>query len=146
MVAIMDAARALIAEADAAAQRPPATAKAEAIVREWWARKRGSVPRAPIFRMEVAGTVVGAERLWPMAVTLALAIAVPLLLPPRFSLGPSWVIPVVEVLLLVAVVVADRGRFNRRPAGCRPGYFYWSRSCPSRRSGWSHRPTGCRSH
>jgi len=37
---MLDTARNLIAEADAAAEQPPATAYAEAAVREWWARQR----------------------------------------------------------------------------------------------------------
>ncbi len=51
-----------------------------------------------------------------MACTLILAMAVPLLLPARFSLGPSWAVPVVEVLLLVAIIAIDRGRIDRRSA------------------------------
>jgi len=111
VVAALDAARALIAEADAA-ERPPATAEAEAIVRQWWARRRGNAPRRPVF----AGPVIGAEKRWPMAITLVLAMALLLLLPPRFSLGSSWIVPAVEALLLVAIVVADRGRFDDRSA------------------------------
>ena len=37
---MLDTARSLIAEADAAAEQPPATAYAEAAVREWWGRQR----------------------------------------------------------------------------------------------------------
>lgn len=40
----------------------------------------------------------------------------PLLLPSRFSLGPSWIIPAVVALLLVAIVAADRARSDRRSA------------------------------
>jgi hypothetical protein len=112
----MDAARALIAEADAAAERAPATAPAEATVREWWARRQKSAPRRPISRIEAVRTGIGAEKRWPLAVALALAIAVPLLLPSRFSLGPSWIIPAVVALLLVAIVAADRARSDRPSA------------------------------
>jgi uncharacterized membrane protein len=49
-----------------------------------------------------------------MAVTLVLAMAVPLLLPARFSLGRSWAVPALEALLLVAIIVTDRGRIDRR--------------------------------
>jgi hypothetical protein len=84
VVATMDAARALIAEADAAA-RPPATTKAEASVRDWWAARQASAPGRPVSGTRAAGA--GAETRWPMAVTLVLAMAVPLLLPARFSLG-----------------------------------------------------------
>jgi hypothetical protein len=117
VVATMDAARALIAEADAAAERSPATAKVEATVRDWWAGIRGSAARRPASGIVAAGA--GAEKRWPMAVTLVLAMAVPLVLPARFSLGPRWAVPVVEVLLLVAIIATDRGHIDRRSAAGR---------------------------
>jgi uncharacterized membrane protein len=117
VVATMDAARALIAEADAAAERSPATAKVEATVRDWWAGRRGSAARRPLPGIVAAGE--GAEKRWPMAVTLVLAMAVPLVLPARFSLGPRWAVPVVEVLLLVAIIATDRGHIDRRSAAGR---------------------------
>jgi hypothetical protein len=40
VLAMLDTARNLIAEADAVAEQPPATAYAEAAVREWWGRQR----------------------------------------------------------------------------------------------------------
>jgi hypothetical protein len=110
VVAALDAAHALIAEADAA-ERPLATAKAEAVAREWWAGRRGSAPGRPVVETKV-GTVIGAERRWPIVVTLVLAMVIPLLLPARFSLGPRWIVPVIDALLIVAVVVADRSRFD----------------------------------
>ena len=36
-----------------------------------------------------------------------------------FSLGPSWIVPAVEALLLAAIVVADQGRFDGRSAAGR---------------------------
>ena len=54
-----------------------------------------------------------------MAVTLLLAMTVPLLLPARFSLGQPWAVPVVEVLLLIAIIAIDRGRIDRRSAAAR---------------------------
>jgi hypothetical protein len=117
VVATMDAARALIAAADAAAERPSATAMVEVGVRDWWADRRGSTPRGPVSGIVAAGA--GAEKRWPMAFTLVLAMAVPLLLPARFSLGPSWAVPAVEVLLLVAIVAFDRGRIDRPSAAAR---------------------------
>jgi uncharacterized membrane protein len=56
------------------------------------------------------------EKRWPMAVTLIVAMALPLLLPARFSLGPEWIVPALEALLLVALVIADPGRIDRRSA------------------------------
>jgi uncharacterized membrane protein len=64
--------------------------------------------------MESAGATVRGERRWPMAITLLVAMALPFLLPPKYSLGPRWILPVVEALLLVALVVADPGRIDRR--------------------------------
>src|SRR5215831_10482220 len=97
IAATMDAARALIAEADAA-ERAPAAAQAESIVRDWWARKRDSAPRRPVSKIEVVRTGIGTERRWPLLGALAVVIAVPLLLPARFSLGQSWIVPAVVTL------------------------------------------------
>jgi uncharacterized membrane protein len=114
VAAAMEAARALIAEADAAAEPPPATAKVEASVRAWWAGRRESAPPSPVATNRAAEPEPEPERRWPMACTLILAMAVPLLLPARFSLGPAWAVPVVEVLLLVAIIAIDRDRIDRR--------------------------------
>ena len=57
---------------------------------------------------------VQGEKRWPMAITLVVAIALPFLVPPRFSLGPQWIIPALEALLLVALMVTDPGRIDRR--------------------------------
>jgi uncharacterized membrane protein len=111
----MDAARALIAEADAA-ERAPVASQAEGSVRDWWARRRESAPRRPISKVPVVRTGIGVEKRWPLAGALALAIAVPLLLPSRFSLGPDWIVPAIVALLLVAIGFADRGRGGRRTA------------------------------
>ena len=46
---------------------------------------------------------------WPMAITLVVAMSLPFLLPPKFSAGPVWIVPVMEALLLVALVIADPG-------------------------------------
>jgi uncharacterized membrane protein len=64
------------------------------------------------------GDLIGEKR-WPMGITLLVAIALPLLLPPKFSLGPRWVISVVEALLLVTLTIADPGRIDRRSAAVR---------------------------
>jgi uncharacterized membrane protein len=59
------------------------------------------------------------EKRWPMAVTLMVAIALPLLLPAKFSLGPIWLISVLEAVLLLTLTVADPGRIDRRSAAIR---------------------------
>jgi hypothetical protein len=118
VAATLDAARALIAEADAAG-RAPSMAHAESIAREWWARRQVSVPRRPISKVEVVRTGIGTEKRWPLAGALILAIVIPLLLPSRFSLGPRWLVPAIDAVLLVAIVVADRGRSARQSANVR---------------------------
>jgi uncharacterized membrane protein len=69
--------------------------------------------RAPV--VNVSEDHAGEKR-WPMAITLMVAIALPLLLPARFSLGPRWIIPVVEAALLFTLAIADPGRIDRRSA------------------------------
>jgi uncharacterized membrane protein len=59
------------------------------------------------------------EKRWPMAITLMVAIALPFLLPPKFSLGPDWIVSVIEGVLLVTLIVADPGRIDRRSAAIR---------------------------
>jgi uncharacterized membrane protein len=113
--ATMDAARALIAEADSAKQAPAAV-QAEGGVRDWWARRRESAPGRPGSRAGVVRTGVGTEKRWPLFGALAVVIGVPLLLPPRFSVGPSWIVPAILALLLAAIVVADQTRSERRAA------------------------------
>ena len=126
VAATPDAARALIAEADAAG-RAPSTAQAKNIARDWWARRQVSVPRRPISKVEVVRTGIGTEKRWPLAGALILAIVIPLLLPSRFSLGPRWVVPAVDAVLLVAIVLADRGRSARQSAtvGSCPLRWWW---------------------
>jgi uncharacterized membrane protein len=51
---------------------------------------------------------------WPVAVTLVGAIALELLLPARLGLGPRWVVPTVQLLLLAGIVIADRGVIEGR--------------------------------
>jgi hypothetical protein len=64
--------------------------------------------------MDASESQVQGEKRWPMAITLVVAIALPFLLPPRFSLGPRWIIPAFEALLLVALMVTDPGRIDHR--------------------------------
>ena len=59
-------------------------------------------------------TMIEGEKRWPMAITLIVAMTLPLLLPTRFSLGPDWIISVIEGILLVALIMADPGRIDRR--------------------------------
>ncbi|MGP0032796.1 MAG: hypothetical protein ACLPVF_20105 [Acidimicrobiales bacterium] len=49
-----------------------------------------------------------------MALTLMVAMILPFLLPGQFSYVPRWLYPGIEAVLLVAVVIADPGRIDRR--------------------------------
>ena len=62
---------------------------------------------------------VRGESRWPPALTLLVAIVVPLLLPDRFSLAAKWCGPLVLALLLVAHVIADPGRIDRQSRATR---------------------------
>ena len=59
------------------------------------------------------------ESRWPPAIVLCIAIAVPLLLPDRFSLVSKWIEPAVLALLLVAHIIADPGRIDRESRATR---------------------------
>jgi hypothetical protein len=49
-----------------------------------------------------------------VVVAVLVAMSLPFFLPMRFSAGPRWVLPVVEGILLVAILVTDPGRIDRR--------------------------------
>jgi uncharacterized membrane protein len=55
------------------------------------------------------------ERRWPVTVSVAAAIVLQFLLPPNFTQPlPPWVLPTLEVALLVGLTIADPGRIERR--------------------------------
>src|SRR5262245_12259261 len=54
------------------------------------------------------------EQRWPVLGMLAAASVLPLFLPERLTLGPGWLLPVIEGALLVAVAVTDPGRIDQR--------------------------------
>ena len=53
------------------------------------------------------------ERRWPAVLTLLVTIAMSVFLPERLVLGPSWLVPAVEGLLLIAIVAAISGSTGR---------------------------------
>ena len=61
------------------------------------------------------GDVVGESR-WPMAGAVLAAIVLTILLPDDVRLGPHWSLPLIEGVLLVAVIAGDPGKINRRRA------------------------------
>ncbi len=54
------------------------------------------------------------EAHWPPQLVVAVAIALQLLLPQRLSAGPRWLIPALEILLLVTLLIASPFRIERR--------------------------------
>ena len=58
------------------------------------------------------------EARWPVVASVAAYIALTFglrwLVPSKESLGPHWIIPAIEISLLVALLVADPGRISRR--------------------------------
>ncbi|MEU8618764.1 hypothetical protein [Streptomyces sp. NPDC048623] len=54
------------------------------------------------------------EARWPMATAVVTAMVLTVLLPDDLRLAPRWVLPVVEGLLLVALIAGDPGRIDRR--------------------------------
>jgi uncharacterized membrane protein len=62
------------------------------------------------------------EAHWPPQLIVAIAIALQLLLPDRLSIGPHWLVPGIEAVMLVSLIVAspqqiqDRHRTRRRIA------------------------------
>lgn len=54
-----------------------------------------------------------AERRWTASAFVLISMAVPFLLPARYSPGTDWLLPTIEGLVLVALVIVDPGRIDR---------------------------------
>jgi len=59
------------------------------------------------------GPVIGEPR-WPMATAVLVVIALTILLPNSLVVRPRWGVPVVEAIPLVAVMIGDPGKIDRR--------------------------------
>ena len=66
-----------------------------------------------------ASSSVRAEHRWPASLAVAVLIVIPFLMPEPLTLGPRWLLPASEAVLLVAIVVADPGRIDRRSGAMR---------------------------
>ena len=62
----------------------------------------------PAWRRHTAG-----ERRWPSAVAVLCMIALQLALPERLSLGPRWLMPAIEIGLIVVLVAGNPARMGR---------------------------------
>jgi hypothetical protein len=60
-----------------------------------------------------AQPVIGEAR-WPMAAAVLTVIVLTLLLPHSLIVRPRWGVPIVEAILLVAVIIGDPGKIDRR--------------------------------
>ncbi len=87
VLAVLDAAFALMAEAEAA-EWPVAPARTEATVRAWWAGKVGSETRTQA-GAAARSSGLGSEVWWPLAMALAVALAVPVLLAASVRARPA---------------------------------------------------------
>jgi uncharacterized membrane protein len=63
---------------------------------------------------ERAGDDVVGESRWPMAGAVLAAMVLTVLLPGTLRLGPQWVLPLIEGLLLVALIASDPATISRR--------------------------------
>ena len=57
---------------------------------------------------------VRGERRWPMALAIVVAVALQVALPNRHVIRPTYLLPIVEVVLLVIMIIGDPGRIDRR--------------------------------
>ncbi len=54
-----------------------------------------------------------AERRWTASAFVVVSMAVPFLLPARYSPGTAWLLPAIEGSVLVALIIVDPGRIDR---------------------------------
>jgi hypothetical protein len=57
--------------------------------------------------------VTDGEQRWPAAVAIAAMIALQWVLPEHLTLGPRWVFPVIELLVIGVIVAANPGRVRK---------------------------------
>jgi hypothetical protein len=63
---------------------------------------------------ELHGAEAAVEHRWPMAAAVVVGVILTASFPDRWSFGPIWLIPACECVLLVALVIGDPGRIDRR--------------------------------
>ncbi len=67
---------------------------------------------------EASSSAPGESR-WPVLIAMAVAITLPFFMPDKYVPGPNWLLPVVEVVFLVAIAIGDPGRIDRRDRAVR---------------------------
>jgi uncharacterized membrane protein len=61
------------------------------------------------------------ERRWPMALAVLVAAILQVIVPHRGRMPGWWLFPILEVVLLVIIIVADPGKIDRRSPALRAG-------------------------
>ena len=64
-----------------------------------------------------------AERRWPMAAAVLAAVAMQVVAPRHGRLPGWWVVPALEVVMLVVLILRDPGRIDRRSRALRRQTF-----------------------
>ncbi|MDH6132067.1 putative membrane protein [Kitasatospora sp. MAA4] len=88
-----------------AAGGPDAAGGPAAAVAAVVAKDAGGLPTRPVWRV---GTE--AEQRWAVTVAILSAVALQLFLPPRLSIHPRWMLPALEIGLLIALVALNPHR------------------------------------
>lgn len=57
---------------------------------------------------------VAGEPRWPMAGAVVVAMALTVVMPDRIRLGPPWILPLLEGVLLAALIAGDPEKIDRR--------------------------------
>ena len=63
---------------------------------------------------------ISADARWPAVGAVVAAMILTILLPAHLRLGPSWLLPGLEVMLLVVLIAGDPGKVSRRTRVLRP--------------------------
>ena len=82
-------------------------------------RGAGEVHRVEGRALPAWKRVTAGEARWPVSVAVVLAIVLQLVLPTRLAITPVWLLPVLEVVLVVGLIVANPGRISRQSARIR---------------------------
>jgi hypothetical protein len=80
---------------------------------------RRAAARWDAHAMPASDDAVVGEARWPMAAAVVVAIVLTFLLPAAVRPGPRLLLPVIELVLLVAVIAGDPGRIDRRSSALR---------------------------
>jgi hypothetical protein len=64
--------------------------------------------------LEDASEPVRGEPRWPMVAAVVAAIVLAVLRPAEIRIAPAWVLPLIESVLLIALIVNDPGRIDRQ--------------------------------